>query len=79
MSVVAPTTTGRAGLSDPPLVRFVLIGLSMLFLGLLVLTPLVLVFVQAFSNGIGAFLGAIADPIALSAITLTMLVEATLA
>ena len=76
MSVVAPSTSGRAGLSDPPLVRFVLIGLSMLFLGLLVLTPLVLVFVQAFSSGIGAFLGAITDPIALSAITLTMLVAA---
>jgi sulfate transport system permease protein len=76
VSVVAPATSGRAGLSDPPLVRFALIGLSMLFLGLLVLTPLVLVFAQAFSSGVGAFLGAIADPIALSAIALTMLVAA---
>jgi sulfate transport system permease protein len=57
-------------------VRFVLIALSMLVLGLLVLTPLVLVFAQAFSSGLGAFLGAVADPIALSAIRLTVLVAA---
>jgi sulfate transport system permease protein len=75
VSALAPPSS-RAGLSDPPIVRFVLIALSMLLLGFLVLTPLVLVFAQAFSSGAGAYLRAVADPIALSAIRLTILVAA---
>lgn len=76
MSAVAPSTTVRAGPHDPPLVRFVLIALSLIFLGLFVVTPLVLVFAQALSAGVGAFLAAIGDPVALAAIRLTLLVAA---
>src|SRR6185503_1781761 len=71
-----PTPLARPGLSDPPLVRFGLIALAMLFLGLFVVTPLVLVFAQALSSGIGAYLAAITEPVALSAIRLTLLVAA---
>jgi sulfate transport system permease protein len=76
VSAVAPSATVRAGLHDPPLVRFGLIALSMIFLGLFVVTPLVLVFAQALSAGIGAFLAAIGDRVALAAIRLTLLVAA---
>jgi sulfate transport system permease protein len=79
MSAIAPAlraTPTRTGLHDPPLVRLALIGISLLFLALFVVTPLVLVFAQAFSAGIGAFAGAIFDPVALSAMRLTLVVAA---
>jgi sulfate/thiosulfate transport system permease protein len=76
VSAVAPSASARAGLHDPPLVRFGLIALSLIFLGLFVVTPLVLVFAQALSAGVGAYLAAIADPVALAAIRLTLLVAA---
>jgi sulfate/thiosulfate transport system permease protein len=70
-----PTAEARA-LSDPPLVRFGLIAISLVFLGLFVVTPLVLVFAQALSGGLGAYLVAIAEPVALEAVKLTLLVAA---
>ena len=80
MSAVAPALPAavptRTGLHDPPLVRLALIGISLLFLALFVVTPLVLVFAQAFSAGLGAFFRAIGDPVALAAIRLTLVVAA---
>jgi sulfate transport system permease protein len=53
-----------------------LIGVSLIFLGLFILTPLVLVFAQALSAGLGAYAAAISEPVALAAIRLTLIVAA---
>jgi sulfate transport system permease protein len=66
----------RTGLSDPPLVRVTLIAISLIFLALFLVTPLVLVFAQALQAGIGAYLAAVTEPVALAAIRLTLLVAA---
>lgn len=55
-------------------VRFVLIGIAMLFLGLVVLLPLASVFVEAFKKGIGVYIDSITEPDALSALKLTLIV-----
>jgi sulfate transport system permease protein len=68
---------GQAGArSEPWVARVVIIGLTMLFLTVFVVLPLVIVFAQAFSHGVGAYLGALAEPEALSAIKLTLAVAA---
>src|SRR5205814_1136691 len=59
---------------DAPLVRYSLIGLSLLFLALFVVTPVVLLFAQALASGLGAYFAAIVEPAALAAIRLTLLV-----
>jgi sulfate transport system permease protein len=66
-------THGRALSSEAPWARVLLILTALGFLGLLVVAPLVIVFVSAFSKGAGAYLAALADPEALSAIRLTLL------
>ena len=63
-------------LSEPPLVRWLLIGAAMAFLAMFLLLPLVLVFVKAFEKGAGAYLAAIADPAAMAAIRLTLITAA---
>src|SRR5262249_54066911 len=66
----------RAALQDPPLLRGALIATALGFLGLFLLLPLVAVFAQALSAGLGAYWAALSDPIALAAIRLTLLVAA---
>lgn len=56
--------------------RYVLIGLAIAFLGLFVVMPLVSVFAEGLSKGIGAYAAAVVEPDALSAIKLTLLVAA---
>jgi sulfate/thiosulfate transport system permease protein len=56
--------------------RLLLIGVALAFLGLFLLMPLLVVFVQALSKGVGAYVAAISDPNAWSAIRLTLLVAA---
>ncbi len=67
---------GRPMLRDPPWVRWSLIGLALGFLGLFVVLPLVTVFAQALHSGFGPYFDALAEPDALSAIRLTLLVAA---
>jgi sulfate transport system permease protein len=62
--------------TEPWLVRVVLIAIAITFLTVFVVLPLVMVFAQAFSKGIGAYFSALTDPEALSAIRLTLLVAA---
>jgi sulfate/thiosulfate transport system permease protein len=57
-------------------VRFVIIAIAMIFLTVFVVLPLIVVFAQAFSKGIGAYAVALSQPEALSAIRLTLLVAA---
>lgn len=57
-------------------VRIVLISISLLFLALFLLLPVVAVFTEAFRGGPAAFYEAIFEPDALAAIQLTLLVAA---
>jgi sulfate transport system permease protein len=54
-----------------------LLALALGFLGVFLLLPLLLVFVQAFSKGVSIYFGAITDPGAWAAIKLTLWVAAT--
>jgi sulfate/thiosulfate transport system permease protein len=62
--------------TEPRGVRIVIITIAVTFLSIFVVLPLVVVFAQAFSKGIGAYLAALSDPEALAAIRLTLLVAA---
>ncbi len=62
--------------SEPAPVRFIIIALAVTFLTVFVVLPLVVVFAQAFSKGISAYLTALSEPEALSAVRLTLLVAA---
>ncbi|HEY0781606.1 MAG TPA: sulfate ABC transporter permease subunit CysW [Thermoanaerobaculia bacterium] len=63
-------------LGEPRPVRLLLIGVALAFLVLVLFVPLVAVFAQAFSAGLGAFSAAIREPVALSAVRLTLLTAA---
>jgi sulfate transport system permease protein len=58
--------------TETPLTKGILITIALLFLGILLVLPLITVFVQAFSKGIGVYLAAISEPEALAAIKLTL-------
>ncbi len=58
--------------ADPPLVRFALIAIALVFLGLFLFIPVAAVFAEALSKGVGAYFAAIVDPEARSAIALTL-------
>ena len=58
------------------LARMALIAVALLFLGLFLLMPLLVVFVQALAKGIGAYFVAISDPVAWTAVRLTLYVAA---
>jgi sulfate transport system permease protein len=58
------------------LARLALIAMALLFLGLFLLMPLLVVFVQALAKGIGAYFVAISDPVAWTAVRLTLYVAA---
>jgi sulfate transport system permease protein len=62
--------------TEPRAMRYVLIALAIAFLTIFVVLPLALVFAQAFSRGVGAYVAALGDPEAWSAIRLTLSVAA---
>jgi sulfate transport system permease protein len=66
---VSPTSESRP-------VQWALIGISLLFMGVILVLPLYAVFHEAFAKGIGAFFTALAEPDAQAAIRLTLLVAA---
>jgi sulfate transport system permease protein len=72
-AAAAPRTVTRAT-GEPPLVRWALTGVALLFLALVLLLPLVLVFVQALAKGLPAYWAAIREPDAISAAKLTVLI-----
>lgn len=61
---------------DPAWLRFGLIGLTLGFLGLFLVAPLAVVGAEAFRKGAGAYVAAITDPDARSAILLTLTIAA---
>ncbi len=68
--------TNRMALGDPPLIRWTLVAVSMLFLGIFVALPIVTVFVEALRKGLGAYFEAIKDPETRAAIRLTLITAA---
>ncbi|WP_456763090.1 sulfate ABC transporter permease subunit CysW [Bradyrhizobium sp. USDA 4011] len=56
--------------------RLIIIALAVAFLSIFVVLPLVVVFASAFSKGIVAYFAALAEPEALAAIKLTLLIAA---
>ena len=61
---------------DPGALRFALTGLTLVFLALFLAAPLAVVATEAFRDGLGAYLAAIADPDARAAILLTLVMAA---
>jgi sulfate transport system permease protein len=72
-AAATPRAVTRAT-GEPPLVRWALTGIALLFLALVLLLPLVLVFVQALAKGLPAYWAAIREPDAISAAKLTVLI-----
>jgi sulfate transport system permease protein len=72
------TTSGKTarGRRESPLLKWLLIGVTLAFLGLFLLVPLAAVFTEALRKGWGAYLTSLADPTALAAIRLTLLAAA---
>ena len=63
-AAIQPSRTGRA----------LILGVALAFLGIFLLAPLVAVFVEALSKGVGTYFASLVEPDALSAIQLTLLV-----
>jgi sulfate/thiosulfate transport system permease protein len=66
----------RPALRDPGPVAWALIGFALLWVGLFLVLPLVVVLQEALARGLPPFLAALAEPDALAAIRLTLLVAA---
>jgi sulfate transport system permease protein len=75
-TVHAPAVQGPAATGETVGVRIALIAVALLFFGLFVFLPLVVVFLEAFQTGLQGFIAAITNPDALSAIRLTLIVAA---
>lgn len=71
-----PRGTGPRVIRNPVWVRVVFMSVAFLFVAGFLVLPLAAVFTEALRKGLGAYLAAFADPDALSAIKLTLLVSA---
>jgi len=71
-----PAARFRRSTTEGFAVQALLISLTVLFLGVFLVFPLAVVFVEAFRQGVGAYFAALLDPDAVSAIKLTLLVAA---
>lgn len=59
--------------TETPWVRWTLIAAALIFLGLFLILPLIIVFTEALAKGLGVYFAAISDPAAASAIKLTLI------
>jgi len=69
-----PRKTAATG--EPPWIKWLLIGLSVAFMVVFLILPLVTVFVEALRKGVDVYLAALTEPDAVSAIKLTLLAAA---
>ncbi len=81
MTSAATISTSRSSAhhhtrGEPPFVRRLLIGTALTFIALFLVIPLIFVFTQAFAKGIGFYFTTITDPMAWSAVKLTLLAAA---
>jgi len=63
--------------TEPRLIRWLFIGIALVFMGLFLFLPLTAVFVYAFEKGVATYLDAIREPDALSAVKLTLMTAAS--
>ena len=63
----------RSATSEPPLVKWLLIGGALAFLAFFLFLPLAIVFTEAFKKGVAVYLAAVTEPDALSAVQLTLI------
>jgi sulfate transport system permease protein len=74
---LAPRSTASGlAISEPAFVRWLLIGIALVFLGMFLFLPLAIVFATAFQKGIAFYLHTFRDPDTLAAIRLTLLAAA---
>lgn len=73
MSVSRAARTGAPATRDTAMTRFLLTGVALIFLGVFLVLPLVVVFTEALREGFGVYLKSFQDPDALSAIRLTLI------
>jgi len=66
----------REATAESPWVKYTLISIAVLFLGLFLFIPLASVFYEALRKGVDTYLAALVEPDAVSAIQLTLLVAA---
>lgn len=69
----ASPSTSTTRRRDPLVIRWLLIGLALLFLSLFLFLPLAAVFAEAFRDGLGAYFHSLKDAEAIAAIKLTFL------
>ena len=72
----AASVSRRRAIGEPKLVKWALLGLALLYLGLFLVLPLASVYAQALAAGLGHFFASIVDPDALAAVRLTLVVAA---
>jgi sulfate transport system permease protein len=60
-------------MSEPPFVRWLLIGIALAFMALFLVLPLVSVFAEGLRQGLGFYFQTLRDPLTLSAIKLTLI------
>jgi sulfate transport system permease protein len=73
---VSSAAAPRRATVEPPWVRRLLITITLVFLGLFLILPLLSVFIQAFGKGVEYYFKSVTDPAARSAINLTLLTAA---
>jgi sulfate transport system permease protein len=71
-----PAAEARLPGRSPVSIRAPLIAVALLFLGVFLALPLLVVFVQALAKGVSAYAAAISDPMAWAAVKLTLTVAA---
>nr|RAV98123.1 sulfate ABC transporter permease subunit CysW [Aerococcus urinae] len=71
-----PSHRTGSPINEAPLTKWILIALAVSYLSLFLLLPLLSVFVEALRKGLDAYLAALVEPDAMSAIRLTLLVSA---
>ena len=76
MNTPIPSPETLRATHEPVWVRRILIGVALTFISLFLLLPLIYVFVQGLSKGLGFYWHSISDPMAWSAIKLTLLAAA---
>jgi len=75
-AAIHPPAILHGALEDRKLIRYALVAIALAFIGLFLVLPIVVVFVEALRRGWTAYAAAISEPDALSAVRLTLLVAA---
>jgi sulfate transport system permease protein len=72
MAPILPKSENQNRLTEPRVVKILLISTAMMFLGLFLVLPLIVVFTEAFKKGIEVYLASIREPDAAAAVRLTL-------